>query len=192
MVKKRNIFFWKKKLPFFFVVKNEARQWLILKWCHHYLILVRALSPSALISTYTNTNGYCLFFFPILSGWQIKLSSKLVQELPEYQRGDAVSSMVYEANARVRDPVYGCVAAISSLQQQIDALQTQLALAQAEVAHLRVRQTGSFSHHGFEPTSPCLSPSASSKLMNPQAKPIFDTDMVVNYASFGESVWSCY
>lgn len=55
------------------------------------------------------------------------------------QRGDAVSSMVYEANARIRDPVYGCVGAISSLQQQIDVLQTQLAVAQAEVVHLRMR-----------------------------------------------------
>ena len=56
------------------------------------------------------------------------------------QRGDAVSSMVYEADARVRDPVYGCVGAISSLQHQVDVLQAQLAQAQAEVVHLRVRQ----------------------------------------------------
>ncbi|KAH6766709.1 LOB domain-containing protein 4 [Perilla frutescens var. hirtella] len=69
--------------------------------------------------------------------------NKMLQELPEHQRGDAVSSMVYEANARVRDPVYGCVGAISSLQQQIDALQTQLALAQAEVVHMRMRQYSS-------------------------------------------------
>lgn len=48
-----------------------------------------------------------------------------------------MSAMVYEANARVRDPVYGCVGAISSLQQHIDFLQTQLAIAQAEVVHLR-------------------------------------------------------
>ncbi|KAK6156408.1 hypothetical protein DH2020_010656 [Rehmannia glutinosa] len=33
---------------------------------------------------------------------------KLLQELPEDQRADAVNSMVYEANARLRDPVYGC------------------------------------------------------------------------------------
>ncbi|EYU46299.1 hypothetical protein ABFS82_04G055300 [Erythranthe guttata] len=69
--------------------------------------------------------------------------NKMLQELPEHQRGDAVSSMVYEANARVRDPVYGCVGAISSLQQQIDALQAELALAQAEVVHLRMRQLSS-------------------------------------------------
>lgn len=67
------------------------------------------------------------------------------QELPVHQRGDAVKSMVYEANARVRDPVYGCVGAISSLQHQIDVLQAQLALAQAEVVHMRMRQFSSIS-----------------------------------------------
>ncbi|XWS16071.1 hypothetical protein CRYUN_Cryun34aG0054000 [Craigia yunnanensis] len=115
--------------------------------------------------------------------------NKMLQELPVHQRGDAVSSMVYEANARVRDPVYGCVGAISSLQQQIDALQTQLALAQAEVVHLRVRQTTSFSHHGFGPASPSGSPSP--KVMTSEAKPIFNMDMVVDQASLGESMWSC-
>ncbi|XP_019163400.1 PREDICTED: LOB domain-containing protein 4-like [Ipomoea nil] len=65
--------------------------------------------------------------------------NKMLQELPEQWRGDAVNSMVYEANARVRDPVYGCVGAISSLQQQIDLLQTQLAIAQAEMVHMRIR-----------------------------------------------------
>ncbi|KZV44363.1 LOB domain-containing protein 4 [Dorcoceras hygrometricum] len=65
--------------------------------------------------------------------------NKMLQDLPENQRGDFVSSMVYEANARVRDPVYGCVGAISSLQQQVEALQTQLALTQAEVMRMRLR-----------------------------------------------------
>lgn len=55
------------------------------------------------------------------------------QELPVQQRGDAVSSLVYEANARVRDPVYGCVGAISFLQNQVSQLQMQLAVAQAEI-----------------------------------------------------------
>ncbi|CAD6206037.1 unnamed protein product [Miscanthus lutarioriparius] len=64
--------------------------------------------------------------------------SKLLQEIPVQHRGDAVSSLVYEANARVRDPVYGCVGAISSLQQQVEALQAQLALAQAEMVRLKM------------------------------------------------------
>ncbi|KAG4906381.1 hypothetical protein GLYMA_20G023400v4 [Glycine max] len=105
--------------------------------------------------------------------------NKMLQDLPEHQRGDAVSSMVYEANARVRDPVYGCVGAISSLQQQIDVLQTQLAVAQAEAVHLRVRQAASL----YSPTSPTNSGSPS------QAKPIFDMDMVVDQTPYGDSIW---
>jgi len=115
-----------------------------------------------------------------------------LQDLPEHQRGDAVSSMVYEANARVRDPVYGCVGAISSLQQQIDVLQTQLAVAQAEAVHLRVRQTASsfWNSAGHSPTSPTYSGSPSSKINeSQQAKHIFDMDMVVDQAAYGDSMW---
>ncbi|GFQ04467.1 LOB domain-containing protein 4 [Phtheirospermum japonicum] len=104
--------------------------------------------------------------------------SKVLKELPEHQRGDAVSSMVYEANARMRDPVYGCVAAISYLQQQIDGLMKQLALARAEVVHLRVRQATS--------SSPSNSDSPSSYTF-PNPEPSFDLGMD---AGFEESMWS--
>lgn len=40
--------------------------------------------------------------------------------------------MVYEANARIRDPVYGCAGAICQLQKQISDLQAELAKAKAE------------------------------------------------------------
>ncbi|XP_004505337.1 LOB domain-containing protein 4-like [Cicer arietinum] len=114
--------------------------------------------------------------------------NKMLQDLPEHQRGDAVSSMVYEANARVRDPVYGCVGAISSLQQQIDVLQTQLAVAQAEAVHLRVRQTASFwNNSGHSPTY-SGSPS-SNKINDSQPKNIFDMDMVVDQAGYADSIW---
>ncbi|XP_062173258.1 LOB domain-containing protein 12 [Alnus glutinosa] len=66
--------------------------------------------------------------------------SKMLQELPIHQRGDAVSSLVYEANARVRDPVYGCVGAISYLQNQVSQLQMQLAVAQAEILCIQMQQ----------------------------------------------------
>ncbi|GLT52917.1 hypothetical protein SLA2020_262260 [Shorea laevis] len=110
--------------------------------------------------------------------------NKMLQELPEQQRSDAVSSMVYEANARVRDPVYGCVGAISSLQQQVDVLQTQLALAQAEVVHMRMRGGGHtlpppliiFHRHQF----------TTNATPNSQTKSFFSMD-----ANMGESLWSC-
>ncbi|CAJ1958111.1 unnamed protein product [Sphenostylis stenocarpa] len=118
--------------------------------------------------------------------------NKMLQELPEHQRSDAVSSMVYEANARVRDPVYGCVGAISSLQQQVDVLQTQLALAQAEVVHMRMRQFSpppNQDHHQACLVAPEPSNSSSenlfqssSRLLSSQTKSLLGMDM-------GQSLW---
>ncbi|XP_028775843.1 LOB domain-containing protein 1-like [Neltuma alba] len=65
---------------------------------------------------------------------------KFLQELPESQRADAVSSMVYEAGARIRDPVYGCAGAICQLQKQVNELQAQLAKAQAELVNMQLQQ----------------------------------------------------
>ncbi|XP_028804858.1 LOB domain-containing protein 12-like [Neltuma alba] len=66
--------------------------------------------------------------------------SKMLQDLPVHQRADAVSSLVYEANARVRDPVYGCVGAISYLQGQVSQLKMQLAMAQTEIMCIQMQQ----------------------------------------------------
>ncbi|KAD6119894.1 hypothetical protein R6Q59_025930 [Mikania micrantha] len=76
--------------------------------------------------------------------------SKMLQELPVHQRADAVSSLVYEANARMRDPVYGCVGAISYLQNQVSQLQMQLAVAQAEILCIQMQP---------EPELPAIHPS---------------------------------
>ncbi|KAF8402755.1 hypothetical protein HHK36_010845 [Tetracentron sinense] len=65
---------------------------------------------------------------------------KLLQELPESQRADAVSSMVYEANARIRDPVYGCAGSICQLQKQVSSLQEQLAKTQADLVNIQIQQ----------------------------------------------------
>ena len=62
------------------------------------------------------------------------------QELPESQRADAVTSMVYEASSRIRDPVYGCAGAICQLQKQVNELQAQLAKAQGELVNMQLQQ----------------------------------------------------
>ncbi|XP_061350575.1 LOB domain-containing protein 4-like [Gastrolobium bilobum] len=122
--------------------------------------------------------------------------NKMLQELPEHQRSDAVSSMVYEANARVRDPVYGCVGAISSLQQQVDVLQTQLAMAQAEVVHMKMRQFSTSSNQQQQSVPHAASNSSSeniyqsSRLMSSQTKSLFGMDTVVDQANMGQSLWS--
>ncbi|KAL8147048.1 LOB domain-containing protein 4 [Apium graveolens] len=118
--------------------------------------------------------------------------NKMLQELPEHQRGDAVSSMVYEANARVRDPVYGCVGAISSLQQQIDSLQAQLAQAQAEVVHMQMRQYSSSVANPNNGNSPeNVSKHMMMQSSQTSTRSLFSMDMVVDHANMGESLWSC-
>ena len=48
--------------------------------------------------------------------------------------------MVYEANARILDPVYGCAGAISKLQKQLEEVQAELAMTQAELLFMRCQQ----------------------------------------------------
>ncbi|KAM7274084.1 hypothetical protein ACFE04_028748 [Oxalis oulophora] len=59
--------------------------------------------------------------------------TKLLNELLPHQREDAVNSLAYEAEARIRDPVYGCVGAISFLQRQVQRLQKELDAANADL-----------------------------------------------------------
>ncbi|KAL9227579.1 hypothetical protein vseg_003253 [Gypsophila vaccaria] len=61
--------------------------------------------------------------------------SKLLSQLPVHDRCEAVVTIAFEAQARVRDPVYGCVAHIFALQQQVAYLQAQVMQAKAQVAN---------------------------------------------------------
>ncbi|CAH1438808.1 LOB domain-containing protein 15 [Lactuca sativa] len=69
--------------------------------------------------------------------------SKLLMEVPENQRADAANSLVYEANVRLRDPVYGCMGAISALQHQVQSLQAELNAVRAEILRYKYTET----HH---------------------------------------------
>ncbi|KAG6502586.1 hypothetical protein ZIOFF_034871 [Zingiber officinale] len=60
--------------------------------------------------------------------------SKLLLHVPVHKRLDAVITVCFEAHARLRDPVYGCVARIFALQQQVGNLQAELAYLQAHLA----------------------------------------------------------
>ncbi|KAJ4729283.1 putative LOB domain-containing protein [Melia azedarach] len=59
--------------------------------------------------------------------------SKLLNEVLPHQREDAVNSLAYEAEARMKDPVYGCVGAISVLQRQVIKLQRELDATNADL-----------------------------------------------------------
>lgn len=66
--------------------------------------------------------------------------SKMLMEVPESQRADAANSLVYEANLRLRDPVYGCMGAIVTLQQQMQNLQSELNAIRAEILKYKIRE----------------------------------------------------
>ncbi|XP_075494388.1 LOB domain-containing protein 10-like [Primulina tabacum] len=60
--------------------------------------------------------------------------AKLLNELNPSQREDAVNSLAYEADYRLRDPVYGCVGLISLLQHKLKQVQVDLDIAKKELA----------------------------------------------------------
>ncbi|XP_019455335.1 PREDICTED: LOB domain-containing protein 16-like [Lupinus angustifolius] len=52
--------------------------------------------------------------------------SKMLINIPVHDRCEAVVTIAYEAQARVHDPIYGCVSHIFALQQQVACLQAQI------------------------------------------------------------------
>ncbi|KAK3031653.1 hypothetical protein RJ639_035021, partial [Escallonia herrerae] len=73
--------------------------------------------------------------------------SKLLLHVPVADRCEAVVTIAYEAQARIRDPVYGCVAHIFALQQQVACLQSQLMQAKAQMAQGLVDSRNAENHH---------------------------------------------
>ncbi|KAG6469506.1 LOB domain-containing protein 36-like [Zingiber officinale] len=59
---------------------------------------------------------------------------KILSDLPPPQREHAANSLAYEAQARLHDPIYGCVAYISYLQQKLKHVQLELYEAKKELS----------------------------------------------------------
>ncbi|XVF80935.1 hypothetical protein PTKIN_Ptkin15bG0115500 [Pterospermum kingtungense] len=65
--------------------------------------------------------------------------SKLLAHLPVSDRCEAAVTISYEAQARLQDPIYGCVSHIFALQQQVVNLQAQLASLKEQAAQSFLR-----------------------------------------------------
>ncbi|KAL0303761.1 UNVERIFIED_CONTAM: LOB domain-containing protein 33 [Sesamum radiatum] len=59
--------------------------------------------------------------------------SKLLLHLPAHSRSDAAITISYEALARVHDPIYGCVAHIFALQQQVASLEDEIEIIASQL-----------------------------------------------------------
>ncbi|WJX65259.1 LOB domain-containing protein 25 [Trifolium repens] len=69
--------------------------------------------------------------------------SKILNEVLPHQREDTVNSLAYEAEARIKDPVYGCVGAISGLQKQLFGLQKKLEATNADLIQFTLQGSSS-------------------------------------------------
>ncbi|CAO1948005.1 unnamed protein product [Urochloa humidicola] len=65
-------------------------------------------------------------------------ATRLLQSLPVQERGLAADTMAAEARWRMQDPVYGCTGVIDRLQQEIRAVQRELATTRAQLAAVHV------------------------------------------------------
>ena len=123
--------------------------------------------------------------FQLFIYWPFFMILWKFQELPESQRADAVSSMVYEASARIRDPVYGCAGAICQLQKQVNELQAQLAKAQAELVNMQSQQAHLVALI-------CMEMSQSPQASPPQQSSLHDNFTSVNPHSYLQANPNCF
>ncbi|RRT52019.1 hypothetical protein B296_00048581, partial [Ensete ventricosum] len=107
--------------------------------------------------------------------------SKMLMEVPESQRADAANSLVYEADLRLRDPIYGCMGAISALHQQVQALEFELQAVRAEILKHKYRQASA----GVIPTSHAalLAPSEEVSMAAPPPRPVSSPPPVLGSSS---------
>ncbi|KAG2325545.1 hypothetical protein Bca52824_008273 [Brassica carinata] len=61
-------------------------------------------------------------------------ASKILLNLPISDRCEAAITISYEAQARLQDPIYGCVSHIFALQQQVVNLQAQVEILKQQAA----------------------------------------------------------
>ncbi|CAN6465500.1 unnamed protein product [Victoria cruziana] len=78
-------------------------------------------------------------------------ASKLLMHIPVSDRPEAAVTISYEAQARLQDPIYGCVAHIFALQQQVANLQAQLVCLKCQAAQALACSTMPNTYQG----SPC-------------------------------------
>jgi len=87
--------------------------------CGACKFLRRRCVPECVFAPYFSSDQGAVRFAAIHKVFGASNASKLLSHLPVADRCEAVVTITYEAQARLRDPVYGCVAQIFALQQQV-------------------------------------------------------------------------
>lgn len=92
--------------------------------CGACKFLRRKCVPGCIFAPYFDSEQGSAHFAAVHKVFGASNVSKLLLHIPVHKRLDAVVTICYEAQARLRDPVYGCVAHIFALQQQVHNIST--------------------------------------------------------------------
>ena len=106
--------------------------------CGACKFLRRKCVPGCIFAPYFDSEQGAAHFAAVHKVFGASNVSKLLLHIPVHKRLDAVVTICYEAQARLRDPVYGCVAHIFALQQQVVNLQAELSYFHAHLATLEL------------------------------------------------------
>ena len=87
--------------------------------CGACKLLRRKCVKGCIFAPYFDSDQGTAHFAAVHKVFGASNASKMLQRIPAHKRVDAVITLCYEALARVRDPVYGCVGHIFTLQQQV-------------------------------------------------------------------------
>ncbi|KAK7260253.1 hypothetical protein RIF29_26151 [Crotalaria pallida] len=104
--------------------------------CGACKFLRRKCSQTCIFAPYFDPQQGANHFAAVHKVFGAKNVSKLLLNIPINRRPDAVISIFYEAQARLRDPIYGCVSHMLTLQQQVVTLQNEISYLQAQLAEL--------------------------------------------------------
>ncbi|QCE12184.1 Lateral organ boundary [Vigna unguiculata] len=106
--------------------------------CGACKFLRRKCIPGCIFAPYFDAEQGTIHFATVHKVFGASNVSKLLLSIPVHKRLDAVITICYEAQSRLRDPVYGCVSHIFALQQQVVSLQAELSYLQGHLAQMEV------------------------------------------------------
>ncbi|XP_052172171.1 LOB domain-containing protein 18-like [Diospyros lotus] len=98
--------------------------------CGACLVLNRGCSPQCIFAPYFHREDGTTRFAAIRDVFTVRNAVNILVSLPVSDQFWAVDTLFFEAQARLQDPVYGCVSHILSLQQQVSELQAYRAYLQ--------------------------------------------------------------
>ncbi|KAG5014169.1 hypothetical protein AAZX31_09G246700 [Glycine max] len=108
--------------------------------CGACKFLRRKCIPGCIFAPYFDSEQGTSHFAAVHKVFGASNVSKLLLSIPVHRRLDTVITICYEAQSRIRDPVYGCVSHIFALQQQVVSLQAELSYLHGHLAQMELPQ----------------------------------------------------